>query len=93
MADQMYRCEKKTLYKLNGVREWRWKEREVRGLVSGRAPDIRCVHCQGAVQVHVQQVPEGPADHVEHLRREDSENCLGGAYFKGVHKKSQFPVE
>jgi hypothetical protein len=93
MADQMYRCEWKRRFIVNGNNEWRWVERAVDGLESGRDPDIRCMHCHGAVRVHVQQVPEGPADHVEHLRREDSENCVGGSYFKGEHRTSQFPIE
>ena len=93
MADLMYRCEQKKLFKVNGIKEWRWKERDVAGLETGRRDDIRCMHCHGAVRVHVQQVPEGPADHVEHMRREDSENCRGGSYFKGEHRRSQFPVE
>jgi hypothetical protein len=93
MPDLMYRCHYKKLFKLNGQKERHWDEREVAGLETGTDPFIRCMHCHGAVRVHVQKVPDGPADHVEHLRREDSENCRGGAYFKGVHKMSQFPVE
>ncbi len=94
MPDMMYRCEEKKLFKVNGVKERRWVERDVSGLERGKNDGlIRCMHCRGAVRVHLQQVPEGPADHVEHLRREDSENCKGGHYFKGTHRLSQFPVE
>jgi hypothetical protein len=91
--DRMYQCEQSKLFKTNNVKERRWIERDVKGLTSGRDPYLRCKHCHGAVQVHVQQVPEGPADHVEHIRREDSENCLGGSYFRGQHQMSQFPIE
>lgn len=94
MSDLMYRCEYKKLFKdADGKKERRWDERDVAGLVSGTDPFVRCKWCHGAVRVHVRQVPDGPAHHVEHLRREDSENCQGGAYFKGVHMMSQFPVE
>lgn len=55
--------------------------------------DIRCRHCQGSVKIHRQQTPNGPADHVEHKTRTDSENCKGGFYFKGVHRISLRPVE
>ena len=90
---KMYECEVKRPFKPNGVLEWRWVKKTVSALVSGNYPDYRCMHCQGAVRVHKQQVDHGPADHVEHRRREDSENCLGGSYFKGTHKLSDEPVE
>jgi len=90
--DQMYQCEQKKLFKVSGVKEWRWVEREVSGLPSGRDKGIRCKHCHGEVRVHVKKAENGPADHVEHLRREDSEHCQGGFYFKGEHRRSQFAV-
>ncbi len=90
---KMYECEVKRPFKVNGVLEWRWVQKTVSALVSGNYPDYRCMHCQGAVRVHKQQVDHGPADHVEHLRRADSENCLGGSYFKGTHRRSDEPVE
>jgi hypothetical protein len=92
MADLMYRCEQKKRFIVNGTNEWRWVERDVAGLTSGTHDNIRCMHCHGRVRVHVQQVKEGPADHVEHLHRQDSEHCRGGAYFKGEHRESQMPV-
>lgn len=90
---QMYECEVKRPFMVKGVREWRWVVKKVSALVSGNDPDYRCMHCHGAVRVHKQAVEHGPADHVEHLRREDSENCRGGSYFKGTHKQSNQPVE
>ncbi len=93
MADLMYRCEWKRRFIVNGKNEWRWVEREVKGLVTGEKVHLRCMHCHAEVRVHVQQVPEGPGDHVQHVRREDSEHCQGGSYFKGEHRRSQFPVE
>ena len=94
MADLMYHCEQKKLFMVDGVKVPRWVERDVAGLTSGASKDrsIRCMHCHGAVRVHLQQVDHGPADHVEHLHRQDSEHCRGGAYFKGDHRESQMPV-
>ncbi len=92
MADLMYRCEQKKLFKMNGVKEWRWVERDVAGLTTGSNNDIRCMHCHGEVRVHVRKVEHGPADHVEHLHRQDSEHCRGGSYFLGEHRESQMPV-
>lgn len=90
----MYECEIKALFKKDGIREFRWVVKPVSSLgSSGSQPGIRCMHCHGRVRVHKQQVANGPADHVEHLEREDSENCRGGSYFKGNHRLSQNPVE
>jgi hypothetical protein len=50
--------------------------------------DVRCIYCQGAIRIHRQRQVNGTQDHVEHTSREDSENCKGGIYFKGVHRTS-----
>lgn len=94
MPDDMYECEVKKLFKLNGVNTWQWKAVPVTSL-GGTPKDggIRCRHCHGRVRVHKQGVAHGPADHVEHLRRADSESCLGGHYFMGTHRSSDDPVE
>jgi hypothetical protein len=91
---QMYECEVKRPFKRNGVKTMEWTEVSVSSL--GSTPvqgGIRCRHCHGAVRVHKQRVPNGPADHVEHLMRQDSENCRGGVHFKGTHRRSENPVE
>ncbi len=93
-SQQMYKCEAKTLFKIDGKREWRWVKKPVSAIpASGAQDDVRCLHCHGRVRVHKQKVEDGPADHVEHQRRSDSEHCLGGHYFKGVHRMSDDPVE
>lgn len=94
MSGDMYECEVKKPFKLAGTNTWLWKTVAVASL--GSTPQdggIRCRHCHGRVRVHKQQVAHGPADHVEHLRRQDSENCLGGHHFKGAHRLSDEPVE
>ncbi len=90
--DMMLRCERKALFKDNDKKVWKWVEAEVVALSSGKQPDIRCIHCHGRVRVHKQNVAHGPRDHVEHLSRQDSENCRGGHYFKGEHRMSLRPV-
>jgi hypothetical protein len=59
--------------------------RSVATLASGEQPDIRCMHCHGRVRVHKNQVAHahGPADHVEHLLRSDSEGCQASSYYDG----------
>ena len=91
--DLMTRCERRTLYRFNGVEEWQWKEILVAEAIGSSGKNIRCKHCHGAVRIHQQQVDHGPQDHVEHLSRQDSENCRGGHYFKGEHRLSSQPVE
>jgi hypothetical protein len=90
---QMYNCETRLLFMEDGVKVSRWTVRSVEKVSKDAA--TRCMHCHGAVRIHQQQVDHGPADHVEHLEREDSENCLGGHYFPagGVHKMSSRPVK
>ncbi len=89
----MYRCEQKKLFKVTNVKQWRWVEREAEGLMSGSDDHLRCMHCHGVLRVYVRKVPGGSADHVGHVLRADSENCRGGAYFKGEHRMSQSPIE
>lgn len=90
--DMMLRCERKALFKVDSEKVWKWVEVEVSALPSGEQPNIRCIHCHGRVRVHKQNVENGPQDHVEHLSRQDSENCRGGHYFRGVHRMSLQPV-
>ena len=90
---QMLECEQKKLFLVNGQRELRWMVVPVAQLTGVSSKQIRCKHCHGAVRVHKQQVPNGPQDHVEHLSRQDSEHCRGGAYFQGTHRMSLQPVD
>ena len=89
----MLKCERKARFKENDEKVWKWVEAKVADLPSGEQPDIRCIHCHGRVRVHKQHVDHGPQDHVEHMSRQDSENCRGGYHFKGEHKMSLNPVE
>lgn len=94
MSDsQMTSCERRTQYKRDGGYEWRWKEVPVSEAIGSDSGSIRCVHCHGAVRIHRQKVAHGPQDHVEHMSRQDSENCRGGHHFKGTHRRSSQPVE
>lgn len=89
----MFECEAKLLFKIDGQKEWRWEKRPVARLAGGTQRSIRCEHCHGAVRVHRQRVPHGPADHVEHLHRSDATHCRGGHDFCGTHSMSANPVE
>lgn len=94
MADDMYECEVKTPFMVDGQKVRRWAKKSVTSLASGAQRDIRCMHCHGAVRVHKNRVPHGPADHVEHLSRKDSEGCQAGSYYDGKGQRmSSVPVE
>ena len=90
--DLMTQCEQKKLFIVDGKEVARWTSTPVSKLFGATSPNIRCIHCNGAVRVHKQQVDHGPQDHVEHRSRQDSEHCKGGSYFKGVHRRSTAPV-
>jgi hypothetical protein len=93
-AGDMYECEVKALFMQDGSKVRRWKKASVATLASGAQPDIRCMHCHGRVRVHKNKVAHGPADHVEHLSRADSEGCQAGSYYDGRgHRMSANPVD
>ena len=89
----MLKCEQKRDVTIDGMMSQRWVEVSASELPSGMQPDIRCMHCHGEVRVHRQHVEHGPRDHVEHVSRQDSENCKGGHHFKGEHRMSLQPVQ
>jgi len=91
--DKMYECQKKTLFKIDDQKVWKWKKVSVSGLSKGDNTNLRCQHCYGSVLVAQQQQIDGPADHVRHQSSQDSKNCLGGSLFEGEHKISSNPVD
>jgi hypothetical protein len=59
-----------------------WKVKNVgEALVDGDT-EFRCKDCHGSVKLHKRHVATGPAPHVEHKLRGDSEYCSGGMYFR-----------
>lgn len=89
----MLKCEQKRVQIIAGKTSQRWVEVSASELPSGMQPDIRCIHCHGKVRVHRKHVEHGPRDHVEHVSRQDSENCRGGHHFKGKHRMSSQQVQ
>jgi len=91
--DLMTTCEQKKQFRLTSKKEWLWVKIPV-SLVGTSYEAIRCMHCHGAVRINRQSADHGPEDHVEHLSRQDSENCHGGRiYVQGKHRLSLRPVE
>jgi len=98
--DLMYDCEYRTLFvdtsdpTNRNKRRLGWVGSQVINVSKTVLPrDARCIYCHGAVKIHRQRQLDGIQDHVEHVSREDSENCKGGIYFKGTHRISLNVVE
>jgi hypothetical protein len=79
---KIYTCEVKRLFKADALKEWRWVERAVAEAIESGDAQYRCKDCHGAVKLHGKNVPHGPAPHVEHRFRADSEYCVAGIYFR-----------
>ena len=86
-------CQQKKNRKVDGKKFLDWFDAYVKDVPKESKPAVRCKYCHGAVRIHRQLVEHGPADHVEHLSRQDSERCQGGIHFLGTHQLSLNPVE
>jgi hypothetical protein len=95
--EKIYECEVKVLFKKDGEKYTEWRVRPVAEAILKGATEFRCKDCYGAVRLHKRHVEHGPAPHVEHKRREDSEFCPAGMYFRQhpgrMPRLSQNPVE
>jgi hypothetical protein len=96
---KLYECEvKRRRLKVGGGYEAFWKVKSVvEALVDGDS-EFRCKDCSGEVKLFQRHVVGGPASHAEHKKRQDSEYCPMGMYFRKasdgrVAKRSAFPVE
>ncbi len=90
-AERMYVSEVQTAFLVQSGVQYRWKK--VRVELTANTDHVRCVYCSGRVKFFRQRKVDGPADHVRHLVRRDSEGCMGGSYFQGTHRRSDNPVE
>jgi len=90
--DMMWECEVQKMHvdlsdpKNTSKRTLKWVV--VGASMAPKGSSARCMHCHGPVNVYRQKQPNGMKDHVQHRDRDDSENCQGGCYFKGVHRMS-----
>jgi hypothetical protein len=95
--EKIYSCEVKKLFVRDGERVWEWVIAEVADAIRDEATQFRCKDCFGAVRLHGKHVENGPAPHVEHKSRQDSEYCPAGMYFRRhpgrVPKLSSMPVK
>jgi hypothetical protein len=80
--EKIYRCEVKKLFLRNTQKTWEWVEVAVADAIQDGATQYRCKDCHGAVRLHGKHIADGPAPHVEHRSRQDSEYCPAGMYFR-----------
>jgi hypothetical protein len=82
VSEKFYSCEVKKLFIREGKKGWKWVTMNVSDAIRDEVTEFRCEKCHGAVKKHSKLVPHGPAPHVEHKSRDDSEYCPAGHYFK-----------
>ena len=59
-----------------------WKVKTVQEALEDNDTEFRCKDCHGAVKLFKKRVPNGPASHVEHIHKPDSEYCPGSIFFQ-----------
>jgi hypothetical protein len=82
MQEKIYLCEIKKLFLREGTKRWEWVTATVEDALRDGATEFRCKDCHGRVKLHARHVSHGPAPHVEHKSRQDSEYCPSGFYFR-----------
>jgi hypothetical protein len=82
MSEKIYECEVKRLFRREDRKVWEWKKMAVADAIADGASEFRCKDCHGAVKLHGKHVSHGPAPHIEHKHRQDSEYCIAGMYFR-----------
>ena len=80
--EKFYECEVKRLrVRATGGYEPFWKVKPITVALEDNDTEFRCKDCGGAVKVFKRRTPEGPAAHIEHKLKSDSEYCASGLYF------------
>ena len=97
MEEKIYTCEVKKLFLRDGTKQWEWVTMDVAKAIQDEVTVFRCKDCHGTVRLHGRHASHGPAPHVEHRSRADSEYCPAGMYFRQnpgrTPRISQKPVE
>ena len=81
--EKLYECEvKRRRVRAAGGYEPFWKVKSVKEALVDGDSEFRCKDCHGAVKLHKRHLATGPAPHVEHKLKGDSEYCVAGVYFR-----------
>jgi hypothetical protein len=96
--EKIYECHvKRRRRKASGIGlEFFWKIKPVAEALVDEDTEFRCKDCHGEVKLYKKRL-DGPASHVEHKHRQDSEYCVGGIYYQAasdgrVPRLSEAPV-
>ena len=80
--EQFYECEvKRRRVRAAGGYEPFWKVKTIVDALDDNDTEFRCMSCSGAVKLFKSRSEDGPATHVEHKLKSDSEYCSAGVYF------------
>jgi hypothetical protein len=80
--ERFYECEvKRRRVRATGGYEPFWKVKTITDALDDNDTEFRCMNCGGPVKVFKSRSEEGPATHVEHKLKVDSEYCSAGLYF------------
>ena len=97
--ERFYECEVKRLrVRAAGGYEPFWKVKSIEVALEDNDTEFRCMSCGGAVKLFKRRSEEGPATHIEHKLKSDSEYCANGLLFRKATdgrepRHSQHPVE
>jgi hypothetical protein len=75
---KIYECEVERIKIVDKKRVPFWKVKSVRDAIDDSDTRFRCKDCHGEVKLFRKHVVNGPAPHVEHKVRQDSEYCPSG---------------
>jgi len=82
MPEKLFTCEvKRRRVRATGGYEPFWKVKNVQEALVDGDTEFRCKDCHGALKVNKRNVANGPAPHVVHRLKRDSEYCTAGFYF------------
>ncbi|HWB32875.1 MAG TPA: hypothetical protein VG714_06860 [Acidobacteriaceae bacterium] len=82
---KLYECEvKRRRVRAGGGYEPFWKVKSVGEALDDADTEFRCKDCFGEVKLFRRHKAGGPAPHAEHKRREDSEYCIAGIYYRNA---------
>ena len=80
--ERFYECEvKRRRVRATGGYEAFWKVKAIAVALEDNDTEFRCMNCGGAVKLFKRRSEDGPAAHIEHKLKSDSEYCSAGMYF------------
>jgi hypothetical protein len=80
--EKFYECEvKRRRVKATGGYEPFWKVKAIAEALDDNDTEFRCMNCAGPVKLFKRRSEDGPATHIEHKLKSDSEYCSAGMYF------------